>query len=218
MPHRLFRSTLFGITIAATGGLPAVLSAQTYTFSSCSTLGVCGAVEAVLSGSLLKVRLANKDNTLGSALFSAQLIFASALASATPGLAYQTPATAALIGTVISIGTTSPSGWFYDGVGGSNELDLTSFFNVDIEGTAASPFRAAPGDVDDGTWVTSDGFVEFSADLRSVSGVAGGQIVALGFCTDQSCAVTPEPSTLTLLATAFAGLAIVRRRRSSRLM
>jgi hypothetical protein len=96
--------------------------------------------------------------------------------------------------------------------------------NVFIEGTAPSPYRANPGDPDNGTWVTpfASSYVEFTADLAGINGLPNNAISELGFCTDQSCVagpavVTPEPATLALLATGLACLAAFRRRKNKTL-
>jgi len=219
MLRRLLRSAIAGTALVATTSLPSVAKAQSLFFTSCAGPGVCGFVETFFSGTFLTVRVSNLDNTFGSALFSTQLFFASPLAAATPGAAFTRQASAQLGGGASAVGTTPPNAWSYTGVGGSNILDLASFFNVFIEGAAASPFRASPGDPDNGTWITTNGFVQFGADLSGVSGISG-QIVGLGFCTNVDCAsgtaiVTPEPTTFVLLATGLAGVAVVRRRRKA---
>jgi hypothetical protein len=211
----IVRSTVFSVAVAAAASTPSTLSAQA-SLTNCDAPGVCGSISAFFDAGLLKVRLSNMDNTFGSALFSAELFFTNALAPANLGTAFSRVAAAAPNGATMSIGMIPPDAWFFSGVGGSNELDLAAFRNVFIEGLAPSPFRAAPGDPDNGTWVTGDGgFVEFSADLSSIPGVNNGQIAAVGFCTDQGCVVTPEPATLTLFATGLLSLVAVRRRRKT---
>lgn len=221
MLRRLLRSALLGAAVTAAVSLPSTASAQALYFTNCGTPGVCGWVEAFFTGSLLTLRVSNTDNTLGSALYSAQLIFDGALNAGSPGSAFQASTTAETFGNVTSIGTTSPSGWFASGVGDSNVLDVASFFNQYIEGNAVSSSRAAPGDPDAGTWVNhGGGYVEFTSDLTGVTGIDG-KIVGLGFCTDQDCVsgdavlATPEPATLTLFATGLIGIAVIRRRRKS---
>jgi len=215
------RAALRGTAILAAVSLPSTAFAQQgYTFSSCADPGLCGSVQAFFSGTLLEVRIANKDNVVGSALYQAQLIFSSAL-GATLGSDYNVAANSQTQGSVASIGTTNPGGWAFNTVGGTFELDLSSFFNVYVEGAAASSFRALPGDPNAGTWVTTkNGYVEFTADLSSIAGINGANLTGLGFCTDAGCVngdavVTPEPATLALCATGFIGLVAVRRRRKT---
>ena len=222
MLHRNVRAVLVGAGLAALAATPSAAGAQAYTFSSCTIPGVCGTVEAFFRDAILSVRISNEDTKLGSALFSAQLIFENPLNAAAPGAAFSSEATVDLVNYVQTWGTAA-GGWFFSGVGGTNVLDLAAFFNVFIEGEAASPFRAAEGDPDNGTWVTRDGWVQFSADLSGIDGVNTGRITGLGFCTDQDCVtgaavVTPEPATMTLVATGLAGVAALRRRRRKKLI
>ena len=217
MLRRLIRSAIAGTAFVSAATVPSVAQAQSLLFTSCSGPGVCGFVETFFAGNFLTVRVSNLDNTFGSALFSTQLLFANPLAAATPGVAFTRQATAQLGGATTAVGTTPANAWSFSGVGGLSVLDLSSFFNVFIEGAAASPFRASPGDPDSGTWITNNGFVQFSADLTGISGI-NGPIVGLGFCTDVNCVsgtpvVTPEPSTFVLLGTGLLCIAVVRRRR-----
>jgi hypothetical protein len=225
MLRRLTRSTIAAASIAlASTATPSAAAAQV-SFQSCSSPGVCGWVQAMLTGSNLTVRLQNVDASFGSALYHASISFANTLGSV-PGAAFSVSPLASVSSGVNQIGTTFPNaagGWSFDGVGGSNVLDLSSFFGVYIEGTAPSPYRGS-----DGTFETTgavwDSYVQFSADLGGVPGVSGNTITELGFDTDQGGAsgipttVTPEPGSILLVATGLAGLGIVipRRRRNKR--
>jgi hypothetical protein len=216
MLRPLLRSAIVGTALVASASVPSVAIAQSLSFTSCAVAGVCGFVEAFFAGTFLTVRISNLDNTFGSALFTTQVTFGGPLGAA-PGVAFTQAANASLVGSVSAVGTTPSNAWSYSGVGGSNVLDLSAFLNVFIEGPAPSPFRALPGDPDNGTWITTNGYVQFAADLSGVSGVNTGQIVGLEFCTQVDCAsvTTPEPATFVLVATGLVGLAAVRRRRKA---
>lgn len=221
MSHRSIRTKLLAAAVTAViASAPATASAQSFGFNSCNSLGTCGWVEAIFQGSILTVHVANTDNVFGSQLWQAQLFFAGAVNAgvAPAGTAFSFASSAATSPGVSSVGTVTP--WIFSGVNGMNELDVVTFANSYLEGGAASPFRALPGDPDGGSWLTQNGYVEFTADLSSVTGANGGSLVGLGFCTDADCAVgtpvaTPEPATLGLVATGFIGLVAIRRRRKN---
>jgi hypothetical protein len=111
MLRRSLRSTVFGAAAVTALALPSAASAQGVFFTECVTPGVCGYVQAFFTASLLTVRVANFDNSFGSALFSAQLIFASALNPGTPGAAFTPTTTATPSLSTVSIGTTPAMSW-----------------------------------------------------------------------------------------------------------
>jgi hypothetical protein len=225
MLRRLTRYTFAAASVALISAVTPSTAAAQVSFQSCSNPGVCGWVQAMLSGTNLTVRLQNVDASFGSALYHASIKFANNLGTV-PGAAFSVSPVASVSSGVNQIGTTFPNaaaGWSYDGVGGTNILDLSSFFGVYIEGTAPSPYRGS-----DGTFETTgnvwDSYVQFNADLSGVSGVNGNTITELGFDTDQGGAsgipttATPEPGSILLVATGLAGLGIIvpRRRRNKR--
>jgi hypothetical protein len=225
MLRRLTRLTLAAASVGVFSAATPSTAAAQVSFQSCSSPGVCGWVQALLTGTNLTVRLQNVDASFGSALYHSSISFANTLGSV-PGAAFSVSPNASVSSGVNQIGATFPNaaaGWSFDGVGGSNVLELSSFFGVYVEGTAPSSYRGS-----DGTFETTgavwDSYVQFSADLTGVAGVNGNTITELGFDTDQGGAsgipttATPEPGSILLVATGLAGLALVipRRRRNKR--
>jgi hypothetical protein len=200
MLRLLLRSAIVGTVLFGSASVPSVATAQSLSFTSCAVPGVCGFVEAFFTGTFLTVRVSNLDNTFGSALFTTHVTFAGPLGGA-PGTSFTRTANASLVGNVSAVGTTPANAWSYTGVGGSSILDLSSFLNVFIEGPAPSAFRAAPGDPDNGTWITTNGYVQFAADLSGVNGAKtarSSEALHAGGCASVT---TPEPATFVLLAT-----------------
>ena len=134
MLRRLSRSALVSASaLAMSGILPATAAAQVY-FQDCSNSAVCGYVQATLTGSMLSLRVQNMDNSVGSALYSAKILFQSAIGTnLTFGSAFQRAPVATPQSGVTQYGSTFPdagAGWSAGGLGGFNFLDLTSFANV----------------------------------------------------------------------------------------
>lgn len=209
MLRRLPRTALLGASMTlALSATPALAGAQA--FQSCSSAGVCGWVDAVLTGTNLRVRVQNSDATTGSALFHVAIGFANNLTTnASPAAS-----DAAMNGTT-TLGTVG--GWYFGSQSGVNVLDLSSFFNAYIEGSAVSSYRYP---VSLGTWVTggSNDFVEFNGDLSGIGGVSGNSIKTLGFETEYGYVegtATPEPASFVLFGTGLAALGLRLRRRRS---
>jgi hypothetical protein len=207
--------------------------APAQSFQSCDPAmpGVCGQVQAMLTGSTLTVRVQNQDASANSFLFHAFVGFANALGNIATG-PFSGTAAVTTSGPVQVIGNTAPAGTptvTFSGGGGSTAVDFFSSVLVTIEGSSPSPFRASPGSTSSGTFVTlgapGESYVQFTADLTGVSGISGNSIDLIGFETSEGIAfttvtavvATPEPSSMVLLASGLLGLGFVvpRRRRAA---